>query len=70
MEQTGKVELTVYNVKGQKVSMLFNEELAAGEQKIIWQGTDNEGRKVSSGIYFVRLQSDTGVDVKKVMLMK
>jgi predicted outer membrane repeat protein len=71
VQQTGKVELAVYNVKGQKVSTLINEELAAGEQKIVWQGTDNEGHKVSSGIYFIRLNIDgQGGQWRKSVLMK
>jgi len=70
VQQSGNVELSIYNVRGQKVKTLTNEEMAAGEQKIVWQGTDNKGYHVSSGIYFVRLRSEAGVAVKKIMLMK
>ena len=61
----------MYNVKGQKVITLIDEELAAGEQKIVWQGTNSEGRKASSGIYFIRLDIDGQKEEwRKSVLMK
>jgi len=71
IQQSGKVKLAVYNVKGQKVRTLLNEIRAAGEQKLVWQGTDNAGRKVSSGIYFIRLDIDEQKGQwRKIVLMK
>ena len=65
------MKLAIYNVKGQKVSTLKDEDMAAGEQNIVWQGTDNEGRKVSSGIYFIRLDIEGQKGQwRKVVLMK
>ncbi|MDP8321484.1 MAG: right-handed parallel beta-helix repeat-containing protein [Candidatus Stygibacter australis] len=71
VKQPGKVKLAIYNVKGQKVSTLKDEDMAAGEQNIVWQGTDNEGRKVSSGIYFIRLDIEGQKGQwRKAVLMK
>ncbi len=69
--QAGKVELGVYNVKGQKVKTLINEKCEAGEQQVIWQGTDSAGRKVSTGVYFFRLDIEgQRRQLRKSVLMK
>ncbi|MCK9310434.1 MAG: T9SS type A sorting domain-containing protein, partial [Candidatus Cloacimonetes bacterium] len=67
---TYNTKLSVYNIKGQKVKELINNELASGYHKIIWDGRDKNNRGVSSGIYFFRLQSGGKVSVRKAMLMK
>jgi Secretion system C-terminal sorting domain len=61
----GNVNLSVYNIKGQKLIELVNERQSAGKQNIVWQASD-----VPSGIYFVRMQSAGGEGVHKVVLMK
>ncbi|MCF7912768.1 MAG: DUF1565 domain-containing protein [Candidatus Cloacimonetes bacterium] len=69
--QAGKVELSVYNVKGQKVRTLTNAEYAAGEHEVVWQGIDNAGRQVSSGVYFFRLDIEGQSPLlRKSVLMK
>ena len=64
------VELSIYNVSGQKVCTLINGFLTAGEHSIIWNSKDNNGNEVSSGIYFYRLQSDNIIKVRKAILIK
>ncbi len=51
-----KVELNVYNAKGQKVKTLVNETLSVGLHSVIWNGTDETGKSVSSGVYFCSLR--------------
>ncbi len=65
-----KVELVVYNVLGQMVRTLVRETKPAGNYQTRWDGLDNRGQKVSSGIYFYRLKSSGFTQVKKMMLVK
>ena len=46
------IDLTVYNIKGQKVKTLFNDSLDKGDYSVVWDGNDDTDRAVSSGIYF------------------
>ena len=70
LSKDGKVDLEIYNVKGQKVRTLFNESLKAGYHDILWDGKDDKNQKVSSGIYFYKLKTNHFVDTKKMILMK
>jgi len=52
------VNLTIYNIKGEKVKTLVNEMIGTEEKSVVWNGTDNRQETVSSGIYFYRLKAD------------
>jgi hypothetical protein len=65
-----KVELHIYNVLGQHVATLVSEEQNAGRYTIVWNGRNDEGNQVSSGVYFYRLQAADFVETKKLMLLK
>jgi hypothetical protein len=62
--------LRVYNVLGQLVRTLVDEPMAAGTHEIIWDGKDDHGSQVASGIYFYKLRSGDYEDTKKMVLMK
>ncbi len=62
--------LRVYNVLGQMVRVLVDEPMAAGSHEIIWDGKDDQGSRVASGIYFYKLRSGDYEDTKKMVLMK
>jgi len=64
------VKMAIYNIKGQCVKDLINNEIPKGNHKIIWDGKDNTGRSVSSGLYFVRIGTGSKVDTHKVMMIK
>jgi hypothetical protein len=66
----GPVELRVFDARGQLVTTLRSEVMAAGEHEVVWNGTDRSGRNVASGVYFSRLQTDAGTLLEKMMLMK
>ena len=66
----GPVSLIVYNILGQQVRTLLNAPIAAGRYSITWDGRDEAGRVLSSGVYFYRLQSSATALVKKMMLLK
>jgi hypothetical protein len=63
-------KIVIYNIKGQKVKTFMLEE-RKGENSIIWEGKDEAGKYVSSGIYFQKLVNNNKViDVKKMLLIK
>ena len=69
-----KVTLTVFNLLGQEVSTLVDEDLPAGRHLSIWDGHSDNGVSVASGIYFYKLIAESGdnqfVETKKMMLLK
>lgn len=70
IERETQVSLEIYNVLGQKVKTLVNEVMEAGNYPIEWNGTDDNGQPVTSGIYFYRLSTDFFNDFRKMMLVK
>jgi Zinc carboxypeptidase/FlgD Ig-like domain/Carboxypeptidase regulatory-like domain len=74
LNQDADVAINVFNIKGQKVRTLVNEKMEAGYHQIDWQGNDDEGKPVSSGVYFVIVDANNeGLDftsIKKVILLK
>ncbi len=66
----GKVNLIVYNALGQKVRTLVNGRMAAGQHKLNWNGRDDQGKAVASGIYFYRLNAGDFRSTKKMMLIR
>jgi len=67
---TNYVELSIYNILGEKVATLVSGKKAAGHYQVEWNGTDQIGQKVSSGIYLYKLETDTEVQVRKMILIK
>ncbi len=64
------VTLAIYNLKGQVVRTLVQGEISQGRHSVLWDGKDNAGQGVSSGIYFARLHTPEGTHVRKLMLSK
>jgi formylglycine-generating enzyme required for sulfatase activity len=64
------VSLDIFNVLGQKVATLVNETKKAGYYQIQWNGTNNAGQAVATGVYYIRLQSKDFVATKKIMLIR
>ncbi|GAB4327516.1 MAG: hypothetical protein Kow0037_01140 [Calditrichia bacterium] len=62
--------LVIYNALGQKVKTLVNANQPAGNYKIRWDGTDDSGARVASGVYYYELVSGNYRAVKKMVLMK
>jgi predicted secreted protein len=70
LTQKMKVELMIYNVLGQQVKKLINQDMPPGEHEIIWDGKNDAGNKVNTGIYFYRLQAGYYVKSRKMVLMQ
>jgi hypothetical protein len=66
----GRVHLGVYDGLGRLVRTLVDEVQPAGEYHVQWDGWNDAGRSVSTGIYFVRLSTENSVRVAKMMLLK
>lgn len=65
-----KVTLSIYNTLGQKIRTLVSGVQRPGYHRATWNGTNRFGHQVSSGVYFYRIESKTGVQAKKMLLIK
>jgi hypothetical protein len=70
LKDPGQVSVFVYNIKGQLVRELVNSDMPAGKHVIVWNGKDNNGNSVSSGLYLYRMQTPCYAKTLKMMLMK
>ncbi len=65
-----QVTLEIYNMLGQKIITLINEHRPAGFQQMIWDGKDNFGRTVGSGVYFYRIKAGSFESTRKLVLLR
>jgi hypothetical protein len=70
LPQAGRVELTVYNVLGRRIVTLAGGTFEAGSHSVSWDGRDESGTSVSSGVYFYRLETPSGSVSRKMVLLK
>jgi hypothetical protein len=70
LPQAAKVEIKVYDVGGRKVKTLVSEELEPGYYKTHWYGKDNIGRRVSAGVYFIRMNAKEFESQHKVIFVR
>jgi hypothetical protein len=71
-EQDKLPELVIYNIKGQKIKNLTNRltHQLSNHYEVTWNGTDDNGKRVGSGIYFCRLSTENNVDFVKMVMLK
>lgn len=70
MAKAGQVELTVYAASGRKVRTLVDGEKAAGRHTVRWNGLADNGSKVSSGVYFYRIEADGVSETRSMLIVK
>jgi hypothetical protein len=70
LAESADVHLQIYNVVGQVVRTLVAERQSAGRYQVRWNGTDDRGMAVASGIYFYHVSAGKFQDVRKLMLLK
>ncbi len=70
LKENANVVLKVYNVLGQEVRTLVNTNQTAGFKKVVWDGRDNNGVPVASGVYIYRIQANDFVRNMKMVLLK
>jgi len=69
--EESKIEILIFNLKGQKVKTLVKTTYQKGNHSILWNGEDNFGSSVSSGLYLYKLQvNDRTIETKKCVLLK
>ena len=74
LKQDSFVSLKIYNIRGQKVKTLVADEMQAGYHSVVWNGTNDSGKSVSSGMYFSSFDTNDEngdfTSVKKMILLK
>ena len=70
LDESQSVELSLHNIAGQKVRTVTSGALSAGSYRLIWDGQDDRGRNVATGIYFVRLRGHERSYIQKIMLLR
>jgi hypothetical protein len=70
IKEAGNVSLTIYDVAGHRVRELANERRDRGAYQVVWDGRNDNGAPVSSGVYFYKLVAKSFTDTKKMTLLK
>ncbi|MBN2031460.1 T9SS type A sorting domain-containing protein, partial [bacterium] len=68
--EQSQVTLEIYNILGEKVMTLIDEQMQAGYHSALWDGRDSLGRMVSGGIYICRIQAGNYQQTMRMLLMK
>jgi hypothetical protein len=64
------VELTIYDVSGKLVKTLIRREVDAGYHSVVWNGDDEKGREVASGVYFYRIHAGEYESTRQMLLLR
>lgn len=70
LPSSGQVRLTVFNILGKQVRDLIDRQMEPGFHSVIWDARDDNGSRVTSGIYYYRISADGYSDFRKMLLMK
>ena len=68
--EAGRVKIVLYNVLGQEVRTLVDQSMEAGFHNVVWDGADEYGRRVASGLYVYRMTADDFNHIRKMILLK
>jgi len=70
LDKPGLVELSIYNLQGQRIRSLLSQELGVGVHQVIWDGRDDFSSVVSNGVYLYSMRLDGREQVRKMQLLK
>ncbi len=71
LKSDSNVEVNIYNIKGEFVKSLFAGNVKSDElRRVIWDGKDESGKEVGSGIYLYRLKTDKDIQIRKMVLLR
>lgn len=70
LPKSGVVEVRIYNLLGELITILLNHKMPAGEHQVYWDGCDSNGDSLATGIYLYRVEADGMSETRKMVLMK
>ena len=70
ISKPSQVKIEIFNILGERVATLVDQRLGAGHKLVEWDGKDNQGGEVSTGIYFYRLRAGDFTQTKKMVVLK
>lgn len=70
LAREAKATVVVYDVRGRRVRTLVEEPRGAGRHEVVWDGTDDRGARVASGVYHVQFRGAEALETKRVVLLK
>lgn len=65
-----RVRLSIFNILGQRVRILVDQTQSTGEYRVLWNGTDDTGKTLGSGLYFYRLDTETRVETRRMVMIR
>jgi hypothetical protein len=68
LPQPARISVRIYNALGQSVHTLFDGAKSAGTHQLLWDGRNNYNERISSGLHWLRLESDDFVATKKIVV--
>jgi hypothetical protein len=70
LQKASRVRLKIFDVSGRLVRTLVDEVQNMGSKRVTWDGLNDQGRAVSSGIYFCRLEAGSSLASRKIVLLR
>ena len=70
LAEPGWASLTIHDLEGRRVARLAEGEFPAGRRSFVWEGRDDVGRRLASGVYFARLLTSEGARSQKLLMLK
>lgn len=70
LEKGGKIEIEIYNIRGQKIRSLLDESKQSGWYRLEWDGRNDQGSEVGSGVYYFRMRAEGREFLHKAVMMK
>jgi len=70
LQKAVDVQVSVYDIASRRIATLLNGHLSAGEHRVVWDGRDDAGNMVASGVYIYRLQAGEFVANRKMLLVR
>ncbi|MBI4726633.1 T9SS type A sorting domain-containing protein [candidate division TA06 bacterium] len=70
LPQAGQVSLKIYNIAGQAVRTLVDEDKKVGSYEVVWDGKDESGQAVATGVYLYQIKAGKQGDIKKMIMLK
>ncbi len=70
LPEAAEVELEIYNLLGERVLTLVDKRQSAGDYSVKWRGTDDSGRRVTSGVYIYLIRAGSFTQARKMLLLR